>query len=175
MLESLMSLEEKLVALVAALDGDGGNRVVRTLQPMLAEIAPFDAGEVDLAGPIGHHRWTLTSDETAIASEDLLLRLEGDPLRIDDRAEASAFPRTHVRMAESGFRSLLAVPFGSAGGPRGAIVLAHRDGWAFAAASLRLLRPLAQMTGLCLQAASSLTSLRREVEMLRVRSGRADG
>jgi hypothetical protein len=169
MLESSMSPEEKLIALVAALDGDGGDRVVRTLQPMLAEIAPFDAGEVDLAGPIGHQRWTLTSDETAIASEDLLLRLEGEPLRIDDRPEASAFPRTHARMAESGFRSLLAVPFAATGGPRGALVLAHRDGWAFAAASLRVLRPLAQMTGLCLQAAISLTSLRREVELLRAK------
>jgi len=175
MLESRMSLEEQLVALVAALDGDGGDRIVRTLQPMLAEIAPFDAGEVDLAGPIGHQRWTLTSDETAIASEDLLLRLEAEPLRIDDRHQAGAFPRTHARMAESGFRSLLAVPFGCASGPRGAIVLANRDGWAFVAASLRVLRPLAQMTGFCLQGAMSLTSLRKELEMLRAKGRKADG
>jgi hypothetical protein len=169
MLEFPMSLEEKLLALVAAMDGDGGDGVVRTLQPMLAEISPFDAGEVDLAGPIGHQRWTLTNDDTVLASEDLLARLEGEPLRIDDRAEAAAFPRTQARMAESRLRSLLAVPFATPGGPRGAIVLAHRDGWAFAAASLRVLRPLAGMTGLCLQGATSLTSLRREVEMLQAR------
>lgn len=170
MLECPMSLEEKLLALVGSVTWDGGDQLIRTLRPMLAEIAPFDSGEVALARPVGHERWTLTDDEGSLASEDLLLRLESEPLRIDDLPEALPFPRTHARMAEAGLRSLLALPLSPGDGPLGAVVLAHRDGWAFAAASLHALGPLARMTGLCVERALVLTALRKEVETLRIRA-----
>ncbi|MFI5182806.1 MAG: hypothetical protein ACHQNV_00290 [Vicinamibacteria bacterium] len=165
-----MSLEEKLLALVASVTWDGGDQLIRALRPMLAEVAPFDCGEVALARPIGHERWALTDDEAPLASEDLLLRLEEEPLRIDDLPQALPFPRTHARMAGAGLRSLLALPLSPGDGPIGAVVLAHRDGWAFAAASLHTLAPLARMTGLCIERAVVLTALRKEVETLRLRT-----
>lgn len=162
-----MSLEERLLALAASVTWDDGDQVIRTLRPMLEEGAPFHLGEVALARPVGHARWTLTDDEASIAADDILLALESEPLRIDDVPEASAFPRTQARMREASLRSLLVLPMSAFGGPGGAIALGHRNGWAFVAAPLYLLTPVASMTGLCLERASALTALRKEVETLR--------
>jgi hypothetical protein len=162
-----MSLEERLLALAASVTWDGGDQVIRSLRPMLEEWAPFHVGEVALARPVGHARWTLTDDEASVAADDILMALEAEPLRIDHLSEASAFPRTQARMRDAGLRSLLVLPLSAFGGPGGAIVLGHRDGWSFVAASLHVLCPLAAMTGLCLERAVALTALRKEVETLR--------
>jgi hypothetical protein len=163
-----MSLEERLLTLAASITWDGGDEVIRSLRPMLEEIAPFHAGEVALARPVGHARWTLTDDEESVAADDILLAVEAEPLRIDDLPQASAFPRTQACMREASLRSLLVLPMTAFGGPGGAIVLGHRDGWSFVAVSLPVLCPVAAMTGLCLERAAALTALRKEVETLRV-------
>lgn len=166
-LESAMNIEERLLTLVASVTWDGGDQVVRSLRPMIEETAPFHLGEVALATPVGHTRWTLTDDEASVAADDILLAVESETLRIDDLSEASAFPRTQVRMREASLRSLLVLPMSVFGGPGGAIVLGHRDAWSFVAASLHVLGPVAAMTGLCLERAAALTALRKEVETLR--------
>jgi len=174
-LESLMALEERLLALAASVTWDGGEELLRSLRPMLEESAAFHAGEVDLARPVGHDRWTLAGDDASIAADDVLLALEGEPLRFDDLPEASAYPRTQSRMRDAGLRSLLVLPMGGYGGAGGAVVLGHRDGWAFVAAPLYDLAPLAAMTGLCLERALALTALRKEVEALRLDSRKSGG
>lgn len=156
-------LEEHLLALVASVSWDGGDGVVGVLRALLAEAAPFDAGEVAVAHPAGFHRWTLTDDESPLVGEDLLLHVSArpHPVRLDDRHEAEPWPRTAELLERRGLRSLLVLPLNAAGGAEGGIGVACRHGWAFVGCSLRRLQPVAAMAGLALGHARAMTALRR--------------
>lgn len=156
-------LEEHLLALVASVSWDGGDGVVGVLRALLAEAAPFDAGEVAVAHPAGFHRWTLTDDESPLVGEDLLLHLSArpHPVRLDDWHEAEPWPRTAELLERRGLRSLLVLPLSAAGGAEGGVGVACRHGWAFVGCSLRRLQPVAAMAGLALGHARALTALRR--------------
>jgi len=156
------------LALVAATSWDGGENVVRTLQGILGETAPFDSGELALLRPLGFERWTLTGEQEPIAAEDLLLPLSRgiSCTRFDDVADALGFPRTQDLMVRQGLRSLLGVPLSTAGGAEGVLVIASRRGWAFAGTSLQALQTLVGMTGLALRGAIALTALRKRVDVL---------
>jgi hypothetical protein len=160
-----VDLADRLLKLAAAVRADGGDDVVRALAPMLREEAPFDAGEVAVASPIGFTRWALTPDERPVAAEDFLLHLTAQrrPIRIDERRHAGSFRRTQAAMDKAGLRSLLALPLATAGGLEGAIVLARAYPWAFVAAPLRVLTPLASLTALALEQSRALTRLEAEL------------
>jgi GAF domain-containing protein len=165
MLESAMDLAGRLLALAAAVRADGGDAVIRALTPMLRDAAPFDAGEVALACPVGFDRWTLTGDASTVAAEDFLLHLTARKhvIRIDDRPSVEAFKRTHAAMQQAGLRSLLALPLVTGGGLEGAIVLARSYPWAFVAAPLASLVPLAGMSALALEQSRALARLETEL------------
>ena len=156
-------LEEHLLAVVASVSWDGGDGVVGVLRALLAEAAPFDAGEVAVAHPAGFHRWTLTDDESPLVGEDLLLHLSArpHPVRLDDWREAEPWPRTAELLERRGLRSLMVLPLSAAGGAEGGVGVACRHGWAFVGCSLRRLQPVAAMAGLALAHARALTALRR--------------
>jgi hypothetical protein len=139
--------------------------VVRALGPLLRAAAPFDAGEVAVACPIGFERWTLSTDEQPVAGEDFLLHLTArrQVVRIDEPSAAEPFRRTRAALQRAGLQSLLALPFAAPGGLEGAIVLARSYPWAFVAAPLRLLLPVARMAGLALEHSRALGRLAGEL------------
>jgi hypothetical protein len=161
-----MELVEALLAIVRAVSWDQGEAILDVLKVVLAEHAPFDAGEVAILGPIGFDRFLLSGP--SFAGEDLLLeaRRRGGTLGIDDILETHEFPRTRAFMEQHGLRSLLALPLSEAGGVEGWIVLARDYGWAFCGVPLRLLEPVAAMTGLALARARALTALHRRFPVL---------
>jgi hypothetical protein len=156
---------------LAAAAGSGTDALLRTLTGFLKEAAPFDLAEVAVSRPLGFERWTLTDSVEPLAAEDLLFHViaRREALRLDDWSEALSYPRTHEQLRTAGAQSLLALPLNAAGGCEGAIVLGRRFGWAFVGASLRLLWPVAGMTGLCLEKAISAQSMGKEIEGLRRR------
>jgi chromosome segregation ATPase len=164
------SLPTRLLALAAAVAADGGEAVRRTLRDLVAEAAPFDDGEIVHRGEDGLTRWGLgPGAEGGLAAEDLLAGLwsVAAPLRFDDRAEMASFPATRALLAERGLRSLLALPLPSGGaGGEAALLIAHRQGWGFAAASLPALQPMAAVAGAALARSLAMTSLQRRVEAL---------
>jgi GAF domain-containing protein len=102
-------------------------------------------------------------DEEPVVDEDLLLHLcaRHEALRIDDRPQLTAFRRTHALLEQRGLRSLLGLPL-SAGGLAGVVVLCRAHPWAFVAAPLRELLPLAAMAAQALGQARALTRLERD-------------
>lgn len=146
------AVETQLLSLVAATTGDGGAELRRRLAAVVAEIAPFDCGELAVVREGRVERWLLAG-EAAVSGDDLVRHLAAHPapVRFDDLHEAEPFPNTRDRLVEQGLRSLLAIPVSGAGGPEGAIVIARDYGWAFAGASLRVLVPIASMAGLCIE------------------------
>lgn len=164
-----MDLPVSLLGLARAVSWDGGDEIVRELQRILADAAPFDLGELALSGPIGFQRWTLSDDDSAVVADDLLLHVSGrrEVVRFDHPEEADPFPRTRALLEGHGLKSILALPLSTAGGPDGALVLGRRHGWAFVAASIHDLWPVAGMAGLALERSIALTALRKEVESLR--------
>lgn len=163
-------VEEHLLAISGAVSWDTGDGVVGVLRTLLERAAPFEAGEVALANPVGFQRWTLTDDESSLMGEELLMHVNvrPHPVRLDDLHEAELYPRTHELLLQSGMRSLLVLPLSAAGGAEGAIGLACRHGWAFVGCSLRPLVPIAAQAGLALAQARALTALRRLSESGRV-------
>jgi transcriptional regulator with GAF, ATPase, and Fis domain len=164
-----MDLPVSLLGLARAVSWDGGDEIVRALQRILTDAAPFDLGELALSGPIGFRRWTLSDDDSAVVAEDLLLHVSArrEAVRFDHPGDADPFPRTQALLGGHGLKSILALPLSAAGGPEGALVLGRRHGWAFVAASLHDLWPVASMAGLALERSIALTALRKEVEALR--------
>jgi GAF domain-containing protein len=154
-----MDLERRLIGLVAATLGDGGKALRRALRADLGELAPYDRGEVAFLRDERIDRWRLDDDPEAVAGDDLVRHLAAQPapVRIDDLHESEPFAQTCASMENLGLRSLLALPLSDAGGVVGALVLARDYGWAFAGAPLRVLLPIAAMTGLCVDRALQLT------------------
>jgi hypothetical protein len=146
------AVETRLIELVAATTGDGGVSLRVALAHVLAEVAPFDRGELAFLREGRVERWPLRGDG-AVSGDDLIRHVAAHPalVRIDHIGEAEPFPATREAMEAQGLRSVLALPTFGAGGPEGAIVLARDYGWAFAGASLRLLEPIAAMAGLCVE------------------------
>jgi hypothetical protein len=163
-------LADSLLALAAAIDGDGGQGVCHTLSALLRDTAPFDAGEVVLRHGDGFHRYPFGTDERPVAGDDLVSHVlaGGAPLRLDDARDLEPFPDTRERMAQGGFKSALVLPLGTvlhvqaphhAASPNGVLVLARRHGWAFVGASLHFLGPVAAMAGMALDRSLALTAL----------------
>jgi GAF domain len=156
-----IALPEPLLALAAAISGDGGAAVLSVLQAILAQAAPHDAAEVALRRNHRTERFRLGPDSEGepFTADDVLDRVleDGAPFRADDLEDAEPFPRTRERMRAQGLRSFLAVPFTTGGGPEGMVVVARRHGWAFVGASLHTLCPVAGMAGLALDRALALT------------------
>ena len=146
------AVEKHLIALVAKTAGDGGRGLSQALAAVVAEVAPFDRGELAFLREGGVERWPLLGD-AAVSGDDLVrhVAVHPVPVRIDDLPEAEPFPHTRERLLALGLRSLLALPISSAGGPEGVLVIARDYGWAFAGASLRVLEPIAAMAGLCIE------------------------
>jgi hypothetical protein len=165
-----LHLSDSLLALAASIDGDGGHEVCRTLDSLLRDAAPFDAGEVVLREERGFHRFPFGGQDRPLAGDDLVRHVlaERAPLRIDDPRDFEPFPETRDLLARSGMRSVLALPLGiilhvpslpHAAAPTGVLVVARRYGWAFVGASLNFLGPLAAMAGYALDRALALTAL----------------
>jgi hypothetical protein len=145
-------VEKRLLALVAKTTGDGGRGLCEALALVVADVSPFDRGELAFVRAGSVERWPLAGD-APVCGDDLVRHIAAHPapVRIDELHEAESFPRTHERLVALGLRSLLALPISDCGGPEGAVVIARDYGWAFAGASLRLLEPIAAMAGLCLE------------------------
>ncbi len=159
-----MDLAEKLLVLANAVGTDGGQELVRALRGVLAETAPFDAGEAVLATDGRLLRWRLDEHEGELLGTDLVRHIAAlhAPLRLDDLDDVSPFPETRRGMEALGLRSLLVLPF--QGG--GALAVARRYGWAFVGASLHHLWPVRGMAGIGLRQAALLTRLAQRVEAL---------
>jgi hypothetical protein len=157
-----MDLAEKLLVLADSAAGDGAQGLVRALRTVLAEIAPFDAGEVLLVAGERFLRWRLDDHEGDLLGADVVRHIGTlhAPLRFDDQDDAKAFPETHQALVAQGMRSLLVLPF--QGG--GALAVARRYGWAFVGASMHHLWPVRGMAGIALRQAVLLTGLAQKVE-----------
>jgi DNA repair exonuclease SbcCD ATPase subunit len=157
-----MDLAEKILVLADSAAGDGGQGLVRALRSVLAEIAPFDAGEAVLAAGERMLRWRLDDHEGELLGADVIRHIGPlhAPLRFDELEDAAAFPETRRAMEALGLRSLLVLPF--QGG--GALAVARRYGWAFVGASLHHLWPVRGMAGIGLRQAVLLTGLAQKVE-----------
>ncbi len=162
----IASLDQLLIALAAAVGPDGGAGVLRVLRDVLRVHAPFDAGEAALLTPVGFERHALAEDEREIAADDLLLDVSNRPevRRFDEPSALDVFPRTREWLGRRGLKSLLVLPLSQAGGCRGAVVLARDHAFGFVGASLRVMVPLAAMTGLALDWARALARLPRADE-----------
>lgn len=165
-----LHLADSLLALAGSIDGDGGQEVCRTLDSLLRDAAPFDAGEVVLHEERGFHRFPFGGGDRALAGSDLVRHVlaERAPLRIDDPRDFEPFPETRDLLNQSGIRSVLALPLGiilhvpsmpHAASPTGVLIVGRRYGWAFVGASLNFLGPLAAMAGYALDRALALTAL----------------
>jgi hypothetical protein len=159
----MVSVEQDLLRLVAAIRGGGGESLRRTLTEILVAAAPFDRAEIAFLREGGIVRWGLGGTAAPVAGDDLVRHVAAHPVsvRLDHIEEAEPFPATQERMRAQGQLSLLALPITTEGGIEGAIVLARDYGWAFAGASLRRLRPIALMTGLLLDVTQQLRGRRR--------------
>src|SRR5262249_1102480 len=113
-----LALPEPLLALASAVVDDGGGTVLRVLQAIPADAAPFDVAEVALRHGSASERFCLSPgrDAAPFTADDVLDRVlaDGAALRLDDLGEADPFPRTRERMKAEGLRSLLLPPFAPA-------------------------------------------------------------
>ena len=160
------SLSEVLLRIAASIAADGGASVRATLEGVLREAAPFDAGEVAFVRSQGDTwRQPLGTTDGKILGFDLLEHAiaQGAACRIDDWRDAEPFPEALGLLRARALRSLLVVPFrfDAPGGPplKGALAVGRSQGWAFAGASLPFLVPLAGMAGLALDRSLVLTTL----------------
>jgi len=162
------SLTEDLLALAAAQAFGGADAIVSTVASRLAAEAPFSSGEVVLTTGGEWRSWPLREGDRTLAGEELLEWLcgRGTLLRIDDPARLP-LPETRRRLIDRGYRSLLASPFGGPGAARGALILYHRRGWAFAGVPVRWLEPLTAMLGHGMHSALRQEELERENLKLR--------
>jgi transcriptional regulator with GAF, ATPase, and Fis domain len=159
----------KLLALFGAVTADGGDQVVRQLTEALAQVTPFDQGELLLTLVADVHRRPLGTSSACLAEDDLLQHLveHPGPFRIDRVSEMKVLPRTRARLAEGRHQSLLALPIVPDATLRGAVALAARRPCAFAAVPLQGLTTLASAAGLALLQSLKLTGLHDEQESLK--------
>jgi hypothetical protein len=165
-----MDLAEKLMVLADAAT-DGGPALVRALRTVLAETAPFDAGEAVLAEEGALLRWRLDDGPPGeILGADLVRHIGAlhAPLRLDDLDDVSPYPETRRAMEALGLRSVLVLPF--QGG--GALAVARRYGWAFVGASLHHLWPVRGMAGIGLRQAVIRQRLEQKVAALEAELGK---
>jgi GAF domain-containing protein len=155
-----MDLEKRLIGLVDATRADGGKALRGALREDLQVLAPFDRGEVAFLREGRVDRWRLDDGPGPVSGDDLVRHIAAHPVtvRLDDLHDAEPFPGTLESLEALGLRSLLALPLSTSGGLEGALVVARDYGWAFAGASLRVLVPLAEMAGLCVDRALQLTA-----------------
>lgn len=154
----MVSVEQDLLRLVAAVGARGQTGMREALAEILGGLAPFDSGEVAFLREGEVVRWGLGPTTAPVTGNDLVRHLAIHPvsLRIDHLLEAEPFPATRECLEAAGLRSLLALPFTATAGYEGAVVVAREYGWAFAGASLRRLEPIAAMVGLLLDVAHKL-------------------
>jgi len=159
----MVSVEQDLLRLVAAVRQGGGEGMRQALAEILGAVAPFDRAEIAFLREGEIVRWGLGSTRGPVAGDDLVRHVAAHPVsvRIDHRLEAEPFPGTLESLDAQGLASLLALPITTEGGFEGAIVLARDYGWAFAGAPLRRLHPIALMTGLLLDVAQQIRHARR--------------
>jgi hypothetical protein len=159
----MVSVEQDLLRLVAAVGARGGPGMCEALAQILGALAPFDVGEIAFVREGQVVRWGLGPTAAPVTGDDLVRHLAAHPvsLRLDHLLEAEPFPATRERLEGAGLRSLLALPLAQPAGHEGALVLAREYGWAFAGASLRRLEPIAAMVGLLLDVAQRLKNGKR--------------
>jgi len=164
----LRSLTEDLLGLAAAQAFGGAEAVVSALASRLTAEAPFSSGEVVLTTGGEWRSWPLRVGDQGLAGEELLDWLcgRGRLLRVDEPKDLP-LPETRRRLQARGYASLMASPTGGAGAARGALILYHRRGWAFASVSTRWLEPLTAMLGHCMRSALQQEELARENQRLR--------
>lgn len=152
----MVSVEQDLLRLVAAVRVRGGEGMRETLADILDTLAPFDRAEVAFLREGEVVRWGLRGTQAPVSGDDLVRHMAAHPVtvRIDHLLEAEPFPATRERLEAAGLRSLLALPITE--GLEGTVVLARDFGWAFAGASLRRLEPVAAMAGLLVDVAQRL-------------------
>jgi hypothetical protein len=172
------AFESWVVALADAARGDDGpDGVVAVMRSFLADHVSFEAGEVRWLRPTQPLCWPLTepaAEDGLVADDVVAYAAEHEaPLRIDDRADARSFPRTHERLRRREQHSVLVLPLLPAGAENGAVVLVRAERCGFAGTSFHQLAPLVRVGGVCLDLALRLTTLRREVAVLRPASGDA--
>ncbi len=161
-----MDLPARLLDVAAAVTWDGGDRVIAALARHLRELVPCDAAELVLPRVFGFDRWALSEDGEPLLPDDLLLHLVDtrEPHRIDDVSGIAGFDRGRDQLLARAIGSILALPLGSAGGPRGLVVLGKAATWGFAGAPLRVLTDLVGMAGLSLETSAALTKVRRDAD-----------
>jgi hypothetical protein len=154
----MVSVEQDLLRLVAAVGARGQAGMCEALAEILGALAPFDNGEVAFLREGEVVRWGFGPRTVPVTGNDLVRHLASHPaiLRIDHLLEAEPFPATRECLEAAGLRSLLALPITPTAGYEGALVVAREYGWAFAGASLRRLEPIAAMVGLLLDVALRL-------------------
>jgi GAF domain-containing protein len=174
-----VDLPARLIDLSAAVTWDGGDGVIGALGRHLADLLEFDQAELILPKVFGFDRWTLSESPDALLPDDVLLHLldQPDPVRIDDVSALSGFDRGRAELLERGIQTILTLPLGSAGGPRGLVVMGRSSTWGFAGAPLTTLTPLVGMAGLSIETAAALTKVRRDAELAqaeleRIRAGK---
>lgn len=154
----MVSVEQDLLRLVAAVGARGQAGMREALAEILGALAPFDSAEIAFLREGEVVRWGLGPTTAPVTGDDLVRHLASHPvsLRIDHLLEAEPFPATRECLEATGLRSLLALPITAIAGYEGAVVMAREYGWAFAGASLRRLEPIAAMVGLLLDVAHRL-------------------
>ena len=154
----MVSVEQDLLRLVAAVGARGQTGMREALAEILGALAPFDSAEIAFLREGEVVRWGLGPTTAPVTGDDLVRHLASHPvsLRIDHLLEAEPFPATRECLEATGLRSLLALPITATAGYEGAVVVAREYGWAFAGASLRRLEPIAAMVGLLLDVAHRL-------------------
>ncbi len=154
-----MDIAPKLIALAAAMSDDGGAALLRTLEGILGELAPFDVGEIVVRVGGSLQRMPLGDLDEVLLDAGLERRLSHlrAPLRIDALTDAPDMPEAAALGRRLGVRSLLAFPLFEGDGRLGLLALCRRETWGFVTVSLRAVTPVAQMAGICLARARLLT------------------
>ncbi len=154
----MIPLAPPLLELARSIAPDDGALLVRSLRAILRQACPFDAGELALVQPESLKRLPLEPGGAALGSQELVAHVAGlgAPLRLDDLKETAP---AGGPLLVPGYRSLLALPLASAGGPAGALLLVRRYPWAFVAAPLRDLQAIVGMAGLGLERSFWLSAL----------------
>jgi hypothetical protein len=158
------TLADVLLRLAAAVSGDGGHGVLRVLDEILADAAPFDAGELAFLRGETVERYPVGPEPGPLVGRDLMehVMTHAASFRIDDLHEVDAFPEAAQHLRARGMRSLLVLPFrcgGPPGSEGGVLAVGRRYGWAFVGTSLPIVGPLAALAGLALDRSLALTAL----------------
>jgi hypothetical protein len=149
----------KLIGLAVAIAPDGGHGLLRQLEKTLRELFPFHVGEIAVHAAGGPERRGLGGLDGALVGADLERHVEtlSAPWRADDLDMLTGFSETAERLSRLGQRSLLVAPLRERDRQVGLLALARRDAFGFVTVPLRVFSPVAQMAGVCLSRALTLS------------------